>query len=954
MVDIIARLKLAGQTLSADVKNVLGDVERRFANTGSVIGRNLGDGIGGGLDRAASRVPVLGNALTGLSGTALVTAAGLGAVTIAMTHGIAEAESYQGALRGLDAVLKATGNNTGLARNELVAFADDMESAWAVSAEAIMDAEKVLSSFDGVAGTVFTDAIARANDMAAVYGGDLTSNSEKLGTVLQNLAQGEVAGLSKGFKFLGVETINTIEHLAKTGETAEAQRALLAALEERVGGAGEAKAGGLSGAFFRLSDAIGDAAREAATSSGAWQTSITWVDSLAESVDKLGDSFHRVGVARTMGSLWMGLGLPQGSMMATTPELAANDPINNRLGKYGMSLGDMRGRMAAGDAYSSAEAQRQAEQARKDAEAAAKRQAAANKRAAEEEARNKKELHEIEVLAWDKLKLKTKELLETPVDLKDTLADLEKANKDIADDYRREMRGAVEDVADILTGLIGGKAGRIVGDLFSLAGGGRAGNPALELLWKGGWKAAGNTGVAGMGGDKTAGAVDKLMKKQEGLFGLSGEFTQTISRTLAAAGVGASAAGLVSSSKGAQFGGMAGGAIGEKIGEKVLTKALGSFAGPLGSIAGGLIGGALGSALKKVKWGASTISFSGGEFSAGATTGNSGSAKAAAKASAGSVVGSLESIIRQLGGEVLSAPTLTIGQRHGDYRVNTTGTSLKIANGAMEFDKDQQAAVEYAIKTMLTGAVIDGISDASKNILKTGKGELEELVRKATLIESIPKNLKARLDPVGAAIDAVNDKWKEIVDALREGGAGAEQMAQAQRLYNLELEDARNGASSASAGLKAFRDSLDMGSASNLSLQDQEAKARAALQPYLDKIDMGGSIDQDGYQAAAQQYLDIARERYGSTQGYFAAFDQIQAATSKAIATIDNAVPIGGAGARSGDPFAAQTATATQTSAELLSQQSGQLARIEGYLEQIATGGSFAEMARFIGAVRSF
>ncbi|MCZ4340572.1 hypothetical protein O4H52_03065 [Sphingomonadaceae bacterium G21617-S1] len=947
--DVVARLKVNGQNFSAELGKVLGDAERRFGNTGSVIGRNLGEGVGGGLQQAASRVPVLGGALSALSGTALVTAAGLGAVSIAMASGIAEAEGYEGALRGLDAVLKATGNNTGFARGELVAFANDMEGAWAVSAEAIMDAEKVLSSFDGVAGSVFNDAIARANDMAAVYGGDLTSNTEKLGTVLQNLAQGEVAGLSKGFKFLGVETLTTIENLAKTGETAEAQRALLAALEQRVGGAGEAKAGGLSGAFFRLSDAIGDATRAAATSSGTYQTSITWTDALAEKVNKLADSYDRIGFSRTMGSLWMGLGLPQGKGPAG-PEKIGDDPYGlNRV--PGLSMNDIVARSSADRAYSSAEVQRKAEQARKDAETAAKKQAATDKKAAEEEARNKKELHEAEVLAWEKIKAKTKEALETPINLRDTLADLEKANKEIAEDYRREMRAAVEDVADILTGLIGGKAGRIVGDLFSLAGGGRAGNPALDMLFKGGVKAMGNTGINGA--DKTVGAVDKLVKKQEGLFGLSGEFTQTLSRVLAGAGVGAAAGGLVGSSKTAQFGAMAGGALGQEAG-KMLGNALGStlggFAGPLGSIAGGLIGGALGSALKKVKWGASTVSFSDGAFSAGDATGNSGSAKKAASASANSVVGSLESLIEQLGGRVLSAPSLTIGQRHGDYRVNTSGTSLKIAKGAMEFDDDQQAAVEYAIKTMLTGAVIDGISEASKNILKSGNGELEELVRKAGLIESIPKNLKARLDPVGAAIDAVVDKWEEIVAALREGGAGAEQMAQAQKLYNMELEDAKTGASSASAGLKAFRDTLDMGSAANLSLSDQEAKARGALQPYLDKIDTGGSIDQEGYQTAAQRYLDVARERYGSTSGYFAAFDQIQAATGKAISTIDNAVPIG---APAADPFAMKTATATQTSAELLAQQSGQLSNIEGLLQQIANGGGIG-MGAFIGAARGF
>lgn len=350
-----------------------------------------------------------------------------------------------------------------------------------------------------------------------------------------------------------------------------------------------------------------------------------------------------------------------------------------------------------------------------------------------------------------------------------------------------------------------------------------------------------------------------------------------------------------------------------------------------------------------MKWGASTVSFGDGAFAAGDAFGNSGGAKKAASASANGVIGSLQSILESLGGSVLSAPSLTIGQRHGDYRVNTTGTSLKIMKGAKEFDDDQQGAVEYAVKQMLVGAVIEGISEASKRILKSDQ-DLDDAVRKAGLIEAIPKSLKARLDPVGAAIDALVAKWENTVSALREGGASAEEMAQAQKLYNLELEDAKGSAMSASAGLRGFQDSLDFGGTSSLGRGAQADKAMAALQPYLDKIASGTSFDQAGYQEAAQRYLEIERERFGSTGGYYDAQSKIQAATAQAITTIDNAVPISGAAA---DPFAAKTATATQASADLLSQISGQLqvqnTNTEQILAALRNGG-----LGFIGGMRNF
>ncbi|MGC6766760.1 hypothetical protein, partial [Escherichia coli] len=88
------------------------------------------------------------------------------------------------------------------------------------------------------------------------------------------------------------------------------------------------------------------------------------------------------------------------------------------------------------------------------------------------------------------------------------------------------------------------------------------------------------------------------------------------------------------------------------------------------------------------------------------------------------------------------------------------------------------------------------------------------------------------LDPVGAQVDELNRKWKKTVDALKEGGASAEQMAQAQQLYNLQLEQAKNSTSSASATLKDFLSGLKLGSNSPYSLRDQEAAAMAKLQPF--------------------------------------------------------------------------------------------------------------------------
>lgn len=1031
--DIVARLKLSGQNFSAELGRTLGDAERKFGNTGSVIGRNLSEGIGGGLQSAASRVPALGGALAGVSGSALIAAAGLGAVTLAAAHGLAGIEEYEGGVRQLDAVLKATGNNTGLVRDELMAIANDMEGVWVTPAEEIMKAEQVLASFEGVAGRVFERSLAGAADMSAVFGGDLTSNVEKVGTVMQNLAQGEVKGLEKGFKFLGAETLNSIKHLAEIGETAKAQEALLSALEARIGGSKEAEGKGLSGAYFRLGESVNGLIENLVRSTGAYESSIEWIDQLTDKVNGLGDAFANT---ESRGEAWSNIarllasGAPngQGGGLFSTEPLAPSAPKASRqkltddpygLNRIpGLSLGDVVSRAAAAQSYQSAEVQRRAESAREAAATAAKKAEADRQREAKQNAieleRSLASLREeygslagatwkyAEALAEirklqdagkiggpevDRLRLNVlsagmdpdgklsaavkaqlgsgrndlRDLVENGSDQAGIVGTKTKEAADrVAQYWEEAMRPAIENVADIMTDVIGGRAGRLIGDLFSLAGGGRANNPALALLTKsGGLFGSGAAGSEAAGIAAVSGSVDKLAKAQHGIFGLSGEFTQSLGRMLAGASVGASAGGIVGgNSKASQFGAMAGGALGEKAGDmlgKTFGKQLGQlagFAGPLGSIAGGVLGSVVGGLMTKVKWGASTISFSNGQLTAGAAQGNSSGAKKAAEAGAGKVVTSLEGILEALGGTLLSAPNVTIGTRHDDWRVNTTGTSLKIKKGAVEFDDDQQGAIEYAIQQMLAGSVIEGISKASERILKDANKDLDKKIEQAGLIEAIPKSLRARLDPVGAAIDDLNKRWEKTVAALREGGASAEQMAEAQKLYNMELADVKQSTAAASATLRDFLKSLGMGSSSPLSLRDQEAAAKVALQPFLDKIDMGTSIDQSAFQTVAQNFLDIERQLYGSTGQFFAAFEQIRAATAKAISTVDNAVPI--SSSPPSDPFAEKTASATQASADLLSQMSGQMATQQATLEAIrqalAGGGGFP----FIGSVRNF
>lgn len=476
-------------------------------------------------------------------------------------------------------------------------------------------------------------------------------------------------------------------------------------------------------------------------------------------------------------------------------------------------------------------------------------------------------------------------------------------------DAIRQMGGAFDTIGGIVQGIASGNFRSVGGKMGGLLGtiGGMDTGVFAESKY----------GAAGDELEKPERIGSTIADHLTKVFRENGEFFSGLKTVLANAAIGSTAAGLTGGSK---LGGALGGAVGGKLGEKMLggvlskvSESLGSFAGPLGSMLGGVIGGALGGMLKKAKYGTATIGMDQyGQLNSSVTSGRGAQQMAAANSAAGGVITGIESIANQLGATISNIPNITIGTYKDAYRVSTAGRTGKLKgkySDVTDFGKDgEQAAIAFAVQKAIERGVITGISQASINILKSGQ-DLQKAIEKATLIESIPKELQKLTDPVGYAVNEVNDKFVKIVAALREGGASAEQMAQAQQLYNLQMADAKGSANAASQALKDFLKSMNVGSTSPLSLRSQAATAQSMIDPYLAQINAGQAINQDKYLDAAQTYLDVQRQLYGSTAKYFEAFDMIQAATNKAIGTADsNVSPI----RTTSDPFIEQTANSTK------------------------------------------
>lgn len=234
----LKKIELAGQPAS---KSLLAMNAAANDVKGSVVGLtgNLGP---------------FGSALGAIGPIGLAVGAALAVVTLGLKSALQHASEGEQSFNRLQAVLRATGNTTGLSGKQIAEFADKIESSTLATAEQVQDAAGVMATFRSVTGETFTRAMTLAQDMSAVFGTDLRGSVTQLGKALENPAEGLTALRRVGIMFTDSQK-ELIQTLVDTGKQAEAQKIILDALESKVGGAGAAEATGLVGATNRLSDA---------------------------------------------------------------------------------------------------------------------------------------------------------------------------------------------------------------------------------------------------------------------------------------------------------------------------------------------------------------------------------------------------------------------------------------------------------------------------------------------------------------------------------------------------------------------------------------------------------------------------------------------------------------------------------------------------------------------------
>lgn len=346
-------------------------------------------------------------------------------------------------------------------------------------------------------------------------------------------------------------------------------------------------------------------------------------------------------------------------------------------------------------------------------------------------------------------------------------------------------------------------------------------------------------------GDKLEGSMDKV-------FGAKGSFATTLKN----AGLGYVAGGIT----GSRTGGAVGGAIGGYVGKEVLSGALGSlsqFAGPIGAIAGGLLGGVVGGLFKKTKTGAANIT---SVDSDAVLSGNSNAFKQAAAGAAGSVQGGLSDIAEALGGTI-GGFNVTIGQRHGDWRVRTGSGSLKIAKGAKEFDDDQDGAIAYAMQLAIAQGAVVGLSTAVEKALKSNTN-LDAALTEALKVQEVETLLGGVGSAMTSQFKALEAQAKERVRIATQYGFDVVAIEKKNTEDRLKLVDQL--LSDRVGSLQSLLDDMNYGNLAEGSVADQRTTLLAEIVKARGAAEAGEDGAADKLASLSRQLIDLSRGGYGT------------------------------------------------------------------------------------------
>lgn len=213
-------------------------------------------------EKMGSKVTGSASKLAGLAAGAI----GIGTVTAAFKVGADEAAAFQDAANQTTAALKTNANLHGLTAAQVQKNSAALES---LTGAKIDENDATLAQDKLIRAGVTTqkglqDALKASSDVALATGKDIGAVSTSVSKALADPTKAQGV-LAKAGIVLSKAQQDSIDAMVKSGDTAGAQGAVIAALESKYKGASEAAGKGFSADLGRAKDALADAERDIVT-----------------------------------------------------------------------------------------------------------------------------------------------------------------------------------------------------------------------------------------------------------------------------------------------------------------------------------------------------------------------------------------------------------------------------------------------------------------------------------------------------------------------------------------------------------------------------------------------------------------------------------------------------------------------------------------------------------------
>jgi len=164
---------------------------------------------------------------------------------------VSAASKAQSSLAQMGAVLKSTGDASGMTQKQLIDLASAQSQVSLQSKGANIDTENLLLTFTNLGSNVFPQCLSTVNDMSQALGQDTKSSAIQLGKALQDPLKGITALSRVGVNFTAQQK-EQIKGFVATGQAAKAQQVILNELNKEFGGSALAQSKTFSGQMIIL------------------------------------------------------------------------------------------------------------------------------------------------------------------------------------------------------------------------------------------------------------------------------------------------------------------------------------------------------------------------------------------------------------------------------------------------------------------------------------------------------------------------------------------------------------------------------------------------------------------------------------------------------------------------------------------------------------------------------